>query len=324
MGPTGAAALTIISYYLILCGILMLFVPTVVSQAQHLASVDYNAVGLKLQGPFSMLDDRLHQISLLDSTETLGSRTQELLSEWFKPTLVGDFIGGLISTAGSLFVALGSITFILFFFLKENDLFDHIVGSVVPTEQEDRMHKAVHRSSQMLTRYFEGLVIQTAVFTLMVSLSLWLLGVPNALLIGVMAGLLNIIPYVGPILSMVVGCFFTISHYIELDFVLMATPLLKVIGTIVVAHLIDSNVLGPYIMSSSVRAHPLEIFIVTLVAAKLGGMVGMIIGIPVYTVVRVLAHVFFSQYKLVQRLTGRLVDDEEATDAAPVSQEGSA
>jgi predicted PurR-regulated permease PerM len=306
LGEGGAAGLTLLSFYLIVVGVLFLFVPTFIGQAQHLASVDYVALGQKLREPSAQLDMLLHQWGILDQSESLGTRTQVLLSEYFKPTMLGDFLSGILSTAGSLFVALGSISFILFFFLKEDTLFLDILQTIVPNERERQVRHAVKRSSKMLTRYLDGLAIQTATFTALVSISLWILGVPNALLIGVMAGLFNIIPYIGPILGIVVGCFFTISNFIEADFVLMVVPLIKVVATIAVVHLLDSNVIGPYIMSSSVRAHPLEIFIVTLIAAKMGGMVGMIIGIPVYTVLRVIALEFFSEFKLVQRLTGHL------------------
>lgn len=306
LGEGGAALLTLLTFYLVLTGILLLFVPTIVEQARHLASVDYTALGEKLREPSARLDAEMHHIGLLEPEESLGTRTQELLSEWFKPTLLGDFLGSFLSTAGSLLVAMGSISFILFFFLKDDMLFLDMIHAVVPNERERQVRHAVKRSSKMLKGYFGGLALQTAVFTALVSLTLWILGVPNALLIGVMAGIFNIIPYVGPILGIVIGCFFTISHYIEADFALMVAPLIKVSLTILGLHFLDSNVIGPYIMSSSVRAHPLEIFIVTLIAAKLGGAIGMVIGIPVYTVLRVIAQVFFSEFKLVQRLTGHL------------------
>lgn len=306
LGAGGAAGLTLLCFYLILAGVLFLFVPTIVEQARHLASVDYNALGEKWREPTARLDRWLHDWALLQPGESLGARTQKLLSDYFKPTAVGDFLGGLLSTAGSLAVAIGSITFILFFFLKDDTLFLDMVQTVVPNERERQVRHAVKQSSKVLTRYFDGLAIQTAIFTALVSLTLWILGVPNALLIGVMSGLFNIIPYLGPYLGMLIGCFFTVSHYIDADFGLMIGPVISVLATIMAVHLLDSNILMPYIMSSSVKAHPLEIFIVTLVAAKLGGVVGMIIGIPVYTVLRVIAQVFFSEFKLVQRLTGHL------------------
>ncbi len=306
MGPGGAAALTILCFYLAISGLLMIFVPTFLAQAEHLASVDYNALGEKLKEPFFNLDRRLHEIGLLEQGESLGTRTQQLLSTWFKPTMVGDFLGSFLSTAGSLLVTFGSVTFILFFFLKDDSLFLDIIHAFVPTELENKVQHAVKQSSEMLTRYFGGLALQTLSFMAAVTLALWIMGVPNALLIGVIGGLFNIIPYVGPILGIIVGCFFTVSYYIEADFALMIAPLVKVTLTILIVHFVDSNLTGPYIMSSSVRAHPLEIFIVTLMAAKMGGMVGMVIGVPVYTVLRVIGLVFFSEFKAVKWLTGHL------------------
>ena len=210
---------------------------------------------------------------------------------------------------GNLFVAIASISFILFFFLQDKSLFTGILRALVPNEQENKVLNAVQASSEMLTRYFSGLALQTLAFICIVSLTLWILGVPNALLIGVLGGLFNIVPYVGPIMGIVLGCFFTLSNYIEAEFSVLIPQLLKVIGAFTFTQVIDNNLVGPYITSNSVKAHPLEIFIVTLAAAKIGGVAGMVLGIPVYTVLRVIAMIFFSEFKLVKRLTGHLEED---------------
>jgi len=179
----------------------------------------------------------------------------------------------------------------------------------LPAEMEEKMLNVVEESGTVLTRYFRGLALQTLAFMGIASLALWILGVPNALLIGLMGGLFNIIPYVGPLMGIVLGCFFTLSYFIEAEFSVLIPQLLKVIGAFAFTQVIDNNLVGPYITSTSVKAHPLEIFIVTLIAAKLGGVVGMVIGIPVYTVLRVMAKIFFSEFRLVQRWTGLLEQD---------------
>ena len=158
----------------------------------------------------------------------------------------------------------------------------------------------------MLARYFSGLLTQIGAFTMICSVFLWMLGVPNALLIGSFGGILNVIPYLGPILGIIFGCFITTSSHLDMEFALVLPLLLKVTGAFLGTQMIDGTVLGPLIFSKSVQAHPLEIFIVTLVAAKLDGIVGMVIGIPVYTWLRVVARVFFSEFKVVQRLTDHL------------------
>ena len=309
LGPTGAALLTILTFYAFLIGVLLIFVPTIVAQARNLSTVDYQALGEKLRPMFFNLDLQMHQIGLLTPGESLSTKTQEALSAWFKPTLVGDFLSGFLGAAGNVVVTFASVSFILFFFLQDNRLFTDIIHSIVPDKEEQKVHLAVNESSDVLTRYFRGLLIQLAAFSVAATVILSILGVDNSLLIGAFGGVFNVIPYVGPILGMVFGIFITISSSLNSDLSLIFPEILKVVATFMAVQALDNNLIGPLILSKSVQAHPLEIFIVTLAAAKLGGVVGMVIGIPVYTVLRVIARNFFSQFKVVQRLTGRL-DDE--------------
>ncbi len=302
LGPSAAAGITILVFYLLLTGLLLLFVPTIVQQARNLASVDYQALGEKWREPFAELDQSAHSLGLLSPEESLATRTQELLIGWFKPALVGDLLGGFLSTAGSLVVTLASVTFILFFFLKDNTLFTDILHALAPARLEGKVMRAVDESSAMLTRYFGGLVAQMAAFMTILSVSLLVMGVDNAPLIGAFGGLFNIVPYVGPAIGMVFSCFITVSSHLDQDIAHILPMLVKVLGAFALTQFIDNNFLGPLIFSKSVKAHPLEIFIVTLIAAKIGGVVGMIVGIPAYTVLRVIGRVFFSEFKVVQRL----------------------
>jgi predicted PurR-regulated permease PerM len=313
MGPTGAALLTILTFYILLVGVLLIFVPTIVAQTRNLSNVDYVALGEKWKGPFLNLDIQLHYIGLLQPGESLATKLQEILSTWFKPTMLGDFVSSFVSTAGNVAVTFASVTFILFFFLQEKSLFTDILHSFVPDEQEPKVLHAVQESSEMLTRYFRGLVLQLAAFSLVLTILLWIFGVNNALLIGASGGCFNIIPYVGPILGMVFGVFITVSSHLDMDLALLMPLLLKVAASFMITQLIDNNFTGPMIFSKSVQAHPLEIFLVTLVAAEVGGVMGMIIGIPVYTVLRVVARTFFSEFKVVQRLTEHLDEEKEET-----------
>ena len=306
LGPSAAALLTILTFYSILAGVLLLFVPTIVSQARHLATVDYQALGEKMRPFFFNLDLQLHQIGLLAPNESLALETQKALTNWFHPTLVGDFLGKFLGVAGNVAVTFASVTFILFFFLQDNRLFKGILDAIVPDKQEQKVNTALNDSSDLLTRYFGGLVIQLLVFSVLSTLILWMFGVKNAVLIGSFGGVFNIIPYIGPLLGMVFGVFITISSGLDADLALMMPMVLKVVATFIIVQVIDNNFVGPLIMSKSVQAHPLEIFLVTLAAAQLGGVVGMVIGVPVFTVLRVIARTFFSQFKLVQRMTERL------------------
>lgn len=310
LGPTVAAILTILTFYAMLVGVIMLFVPTLVSQARNLAAVDFQALGDKMRPAFFNFDLQLHQVGILSPDESLAMKTQEALTSWFKPTLVGDFLGAFLGVAGNVAVTFASVTFILFFFLQDSRLFNDILQSIIPEKQKQKVHTVVVESADLLTRYLQGLLLQLVAFSLLATAILWLFGVKNAVLIGSFGGLFNIIPYLGPILGMIFGLFITVSSNLDADFALMLPMLLKVAATFIVVQVIDNNLVGPLIMSKSVQAHPLEIFLVTLAAAKIGGVVGMIIGIPVYTLLRVIARIFLSQFKIVQDLTGRMEEGD--------------
>jgi len=310
LGNIGATILTILSFYIIIAGLVMLFVPTIIKQVRNLTQVDYAMVAEKWREPFADFDASLHNIGVLDDGESLGAKTNEALQNLFKPGLIGNVLGSLISTVGNLIAAVFSTTFILFFFLKEKNLFFSMLGAIVPDEAEPKVQNALEKSSDVLSRYFTGLTLQMAAFSTLVTILLLVMGIKNALLIGLFGGLLNIVPYVGPILGLVFGELITISSNIEQDISALPPLMIKVAAAFIVTQTIDNNFTGPMIFSNSVKAHPLEIFLVTLLAAKLGGVVGMIIGVPVYTVLRVLAKEFFNNFKLVKRWTGHL-DEEE-------------
>ena len=96
----------------------------------------------------------------------------------------------------------------------------------------------------------------------------------------------------------------TLSSNMELSFYNEMVPLLtKVLIVFLVTRLIDDVILQPNIFSKSVKAHPLEIFIIVLVGAKIGGILGMVLAIPFYTAFRVIGKVFLSEFKVIQKLT---------------------
>ncbi len=119
------------------------------------------------------------------------------------------------------------------------------MNAIVPDKQEKKVHTAVNDSSELLTRYFRGLLIQLLVFSVLSILLLWMFGVENAVLIGSFGGVFNIIPYIGPLLGMVFGVFITISSGLDADLALMLPMILKVVATFIIVQVIDNNFVGP-------------------------------------------------------------------------------
>ena len=226
------------------------------------------------------------------------------LIDFLNPSKLQDIIGSIVGARGNTLITIMSVLFIAFFFLSEQGLFTRMIQSVMPNETEDKWVHAIDESANLLKRYFVGIVFQIIIITILVSTALSLLGFKYALLIGFFAALMNVIPYVGPLLGGTFGMIITISSSLDVSFY---SDLLPKLGIIVIVfacmQMIDNFLVQPNIFSKSVKAHPLEIFIVILMGAQLSGIVGMILAIPVYTVVRVLAKVFLSEFKVVQKIT---------------------
>jgi len=232
---------------------------------------------------------------------------QKGIYKYLNPSIIPKIFSSFIGFFGNIVVAIMSILFISFFFLKEQGLFNNMITSVLPNKYEGQTFTAIDQSSKMLIRYFVGVVVQIIIITIFVSLALSILGVKNALLIGFFAALMNIIPYIGPILGASFAVLITLSSNLALPFYDEMLPLLfKVMGVFMVMQLLDNFILQPNIFSKSVKAHPLEIFLIVLMGAKIGGILGMVVAIPIYTVLRVLAKVFFSEFKVVQSITKNL------------------
>lgn len=233
------------------------------------------------------------------------------------PAKIPELFGSVFGFMSNMFITLLSVYFIAFFFLKENGLFESILRSVVSTKYEEQAIHALEESSVLLIRYFVGVFIQIIIITVFVATALSLFGIKNALLIGFFAALINVIPYLGPIIGAVFGVIITISSSLDNTGIVEATggmtstgfytetlPQLGiVIGVFAVMQMLDNFLIQPNIFSKSVKAHPLEIFVVVLAGAQIGGITGMVLAIPAYTVLRVLASIFLSEFKIVQSIT---------------------
>lgn len=252
----------------------------------------------------------LDPTTILHPSDTPIEQLLKKLFRYISPAqLVTQTVLYIINLFGNFLVLLTSVTFIAFFFLKDEELFGRGLKAPIPTKYLTRMDTALTQIKQLLTRYFGGVLLQVSLISLYVAILLGFLGVPNAILIAFFAALINVIPYIGPIIGMMFALLVTISSNLDVDFYVITLPMLiKVIMVFLTMQTLDAFVLQPIIFSSSVMAHPLEIFIVVIVGAKLGGILGMVIAIPLYTILRVVASVFFDEFKLVQSLTDHLDD----------------
>lgn len=315
------ALLTVVAIIIILATILLLiaqFIP-VVTGIIHDTSL-MNAQDL----PYNSLLDQL-DLWLISIFPSLGGdfNLVNFLLDQFKGVLsfsnVSSMLGSVTTLASSLGVGLFSVFFISFFFIKDELLFGKIICALVPDRIEASVFSTIEDITHLLSRYFVGIIIEVLAVAIIDFLGLWLIariGVGYALGIAFMAGLLNIIPYVGPLVGEVMGVLLCLvlkyGAGVGLDVPVLAFMLI-VLAIMLFAQFIDNMVLQPVIYSTSIMASPLEIFIVLLMAGHIGGTVGLIVGVPAYTVVRVIAARFFAENKIVKRLMPGI--EQENTDA---------
>ncbi len=284
-------------------------IPLVVHEFQSLENVSVNNIVTELKGPINDAGNLMKHYGWMDEDENVEKYVTENLSKLFDLEQLKSWFGIVAGTMTDIFVALFSITFILFFFLKDSRLFTGMVLAIIPSRYEDQARNALDSIQKLLVRYFVGLLLEViGVMTLnTVGLSIVGLSFSNAVVIGLVTGILNVIPYIGPMIGVFFGLAVGIVLNLDMNFYQEMLPLLIYMTlAMLFTQLIDNVVFQPFIYGNSVHAHPLEIFLVILMAGSMAGILGMILAIPSYTVLRVVLKEFFNKYKLVKKLTQSL------------------
>lgn len=233
------------------------------------------------------------------------------LQSMFSMSMFSSVIGSLTSIIANIAVALFAIIFISFFFIKNPSIVSNILSALVPDRHEEKLHKSMEEIGSLVSRYFVGLITEVLGVTLINFLGLLLvarMGLYYSAGIAFLTGMLNIIPYIGPLIGGVLGISLSLiikyacvtSYGLNVGLLPFVLVLLCIF---VFAQMVDNYVYQPLIYSNSVKAHPLEIFIVFLIAGQVGGMFGMLAAIPSYTVIRVIAKQFLSDVKAIRMLT---------------------
>jgi len=222
---------------------------------------------------------------------------------------VSNLFGSVAGIFGNIFVALFSISFITFFFLKDGSLFGDTIALMVSAKHEDSVAHVLESIKNLLMRYFLGLFIEVTLVGVLVTTGLTIVGVgfSHAIVIGLFAGMMNVIPYIGPIIGAIFGMIVGLAINVNMEFYTEILPILGYMGIVfVIVQIIDNVFFQPLIYSNSVNAHPLEIFLVILMAGSMAGIVGMVLAIPAYTIIRVIAKEFFNRYRIVKKITDKI------------------
>lgn len=319
------AAFTIILLMVIFTAVITMIVPVVSGIVKNISLTNIEDAARRVAIPLADFNT-----FLISTFPKLGSdfrievvAVQEL-QKLFDPSAFSSMIGSAASFVTDLGIGIFSVVFISFFFIKDDGLFTSMVAALVPDKHENNAAQAIADIGNLLSRYFIGVLIEILGVALLNFLGLLFiarLGADAALGIAFLTGLLNVIPYVGPLFGGVLGTIlglvlkYSSTNPVGLDvnFWIFTIILTAIFCT---TQLVDNFLYQPVIYSTSIKAKPLEIFIVLLVVGHIGGPISMIAAIPSYTAVRVIAFRFFRKIKAIRRLipSDRLITENDSEE----------
>ncbi len=305
--PRGvAAALTLVLLALLVCGFFYVFIPVIFDKLSQLASIDFEGLSNQILQPLQQVESFIVRYLPVGADFSITQAIGEQVGSYINLSHINDFVSSFIGTVTSFFIAIFSIGFITFFFLKDKNLFSDGVTLLFPARNKDNVTRALDSANRLLVRYFVGIVIESTVVLIIVAVGMLIVGfdLQDSLLYGLIMGVLNVIPYVGPFMGYVIGVL--IGLLSPIPGAALLPLVIKMVAVFAIAQLVDNMVLQPLIYSNSVKAHPLEIFIVLLIAGSIGGIWGMLVAVPSYTVLRVFAKEFLNNFRIVRKLTDKI------------------
>jgi predicted PurR-regulated permease PerM len=266
-------ALTVGLVYLIFIGlvalILILLVPRLASELVNLGG-SIEIFRADFQNESSRLGILFSQFGLAESLRTLGASVAQFTSTLFEKSL--GFFGSIFSVI--------SVLVISFYLVAQQNAMKDFVKSLAPKNYHERINNVVQKVQQKLGHWLIGQISLMAVIFILTFIGLTILGVENALVLALFAGLLEIVPYLGPILALIPA---VILAFIQ-------SPILGLLVLIlyIVIQQVENYLLVPRIIGKSIGANPLVVLIALLIGFRIAGILGMLIAAPLVAVVTVI------------------------------------
>tara|TARA_R110002073_G_scaffold312586_4_gene484137 strand:- start:42905 stop:43987 length:1083 start_codon:yes stop_codon:yes gene_type:complete len=297
--PNTLAVITAMIIFVgLLLGLIGMFIPLVVKQGESLSLLQSDQLQSDIQSIISQINEyfkakNIDILSELQSADVFSSLKS-----------IPEVLNSIVGALGSLSVGLFSVLFISFFFMKDSRIFKNSILVVIPNGTEKRFSQSLEKIKDLLSRYFIGLILQISILFVFYTIILLIFGISNAVVIAFLCALLNIIPYVGPLIGAFLMIILSMTSNLGLDFQteILPTTIYVMIGYFI-AQLVDNFFSQPFIFSKTTKSHPLEIFLIIIIGGLLMGPLGMIIAVPTYTALKVILKEFLSENKIVKSLT---------------------
>ena len=233
-------------------------------------------------GLFETIQEQFNKINT-DFIQSITERLNGILNFTFSG------IGSVVGIIGDIVITVMTMPVILYYLLKDGNKVIPFVTRMFPTRSQHKISVMLNEMNQQVSSYIRGQITVAICVGFTYIIGYTLIGLPYGVTIGMIAGLLTIIPYIGSIIGL--------TPDLIIGFVTNPTLALHVLLVFVIEQLIESRVLQPLILGSSLKMHPVTILIILLAAGKMFGLVGLLIAVPVYAVVKVFITHFFAWYK---------------------------
>lgn len=305
-----SSLLTLLLLYGLLATFFVIFIPLISRQIDALSGVDASSVVQGLRDQLDKIDLTLRRVYRgMPEDKTLYDIIVTTVGNILNPASLSDFAGNIVTVIRKFVVAIVAISFLSFFFLKDEGLFKETLMVMVPDQYEKRIRNVLHSIKQLLIRYFIGIIIQSTIVLINITIGMTIVGFPfqQALVMGLLVGIFNVIPYLGPWLGGSVAVLMGVATAVTAGgYPVIWLLIVYMLIVIACTQAIDNNLIQPMIYSRSVNAHPIEIFLVIMAVGSFAGIVGMIVAVPSYTALRVFAREFFNNFGPVRKLTSGL------------------
>lgn len=269
-----------------------------------------------MPGYFDTITDKANEIfkdrSFQPFQEHIESSLQKLLESLTeitqnvsRVTLQG--LGSVVSTLATVVIALITAPIILFFLLKDGDKLAPYLLKFLPDKTREPTLRVLTEMNSQLASYIRGQLTVAFAVAVMFIIGFSIAGLNYAITLGILAGFLNLIPYLGSFLAMIPVIFIAI--------VTSPFMLVKVIIVFAIEQTIEGRIVSPLVLGNQLEIHPVTIMFVLLTAGKIFGISGVILGIPFYAVAKVVVIHIFEWYKRISPLY-----DNEGEEKGPVDQ----
>lgn len=202
-------------------------------------------------------------------------------------------VSSIFSTVASVVMLVITVPFILFYMLKDGERLKPAIEKITPERHRKDVFELLNQMNKTIATYISGQAIECIFVATFTFIGYAILGVNYALLFGVIAGLTNLIPYLGPYLGLLPAVLVTVFD----------SPIKALLCCVVVliVQQLDGNIIYPNVIGKSLQIHPLTIILILLVAGNLSGLLGIFLGVPIYAVVKTVVVYLFNIYKLREK-----------------------